>query len=551
VAEGNPDTPSATLRLDIAGLEVGYDGPSYVHDDTSILFSARALDFTRLFEAIDQNDVGEPSLSDVVFKTTTEYDSNKVNALVLYSTEDYKRLEKHAIASDETEVGDYADVSLNQSSKEQALYALSWQHFFANDAVLDQRVYYRYHDEDSIIGEAYPDLSPIGTPADQILSRPEILFSKRGEDELGYRLDFSIPNALGEFSTGLRLVQQDFSFSLDLKEDWINYNYSYRDVRPSDDIRYVVWTPENTNNTFEQSELLYTLYFDQNFSTEAWDYRFGLRYDRDNFSDENIYSPRAAATWSSNYGLRITTTVGRYHQAANILDRARSGSNSGLENEIIDQASIGFIYSFGENMEFSVEPYYQRLSNLVAQPESSLFELVNTGEGRAFGVDTVLSRSFADGWSASISYSYNDAQIKDSPDGELYDADFGRPHSLSLGGIWEINPRWKISARWKFASGTPKDSYIVHENVLGSNQPLRYSREVTAFNTDRYDGFSSLNFRLDYRRAFGRTNLIAFLDIINALGSSNPGNAEFNERTGKLAEEEGEAVPLFGIRLEW
>ncbi len=46
VAGGSP-TPSASLRVDIAGLELGYEGPSGIHDDTTVFLTARQFDFGR------------------------------------------------------------------------------------------------------------------------------------------------------------------------------------------------------------------------------------------------------------------------------------------------------------------------------------------------------------------------------------------------------------------------------------------------------------------------------------------------------------------------
>ena len=64
-------------------------------------------------------------------------------------------------------------------------------------------------------------------------------------------------------------------------------------------------------------------------------------------------------------------------------------------------------------------------------------------------------------------------------------------------------------------------------------------------------GSGAQMFRADYRYSFGRTDLIAFIDIINLLAAENPSYPEFNERTGKSEVEEGEAFPLLGLRFEW
>ena len=409
----------------------------------------------------------------------------------------------------------------------------------------------RNYDERTSSGEAYPDLVSLDAPIDTIPVRNNILNSRANEKELGFQTDIELNNAIGRFSGGLRVAQIDLAFSLALDDDWIRYSFDQNDFRANPEQKYVVLTPEAVNNRYAQTETNYAVYANQEFSVDDWSFRAGARYDRDNFSNENLISPRVGATWAANNNLHITTTLGRYYQSPRFNDRASDASNSQLENEIIDQASVGFVYRWDNNIELLIEPYYQDLQNLVVKEDGVNQTLGNTGEGKTLGVDTALSRQFDNGWSASINYSYNDARVRDNPATTEYDADFNRPHIVSIGGVWEINQRWKLSSRWKWASGKPSDVYTVHDNVLGAGQPLRYSREKIADNTERYGSYSSLNFRGDYIRTFGRTNVIAFIDIINVLGSENPSNSDFNERSGTEEVEDGEAFPIVGLMFEW
>ncbi|MGV8837321.1 TonB-dependent receptor [Cellvibrio sp.] len=552
VAEGNPDTPSYRTRLDIAGIEIGYDGPSGFHDQTSILFSARDYDFGRLFETIGLDDIGTPKLTDVIFKSTSELgDNDQLSFLAIYAPEEYQRTIDNVLASDEDEPGNYVDVELVDSEADNSLFALTWTRLIGSDGELTNQIYLRNYDERSSTGEAYPDLVETGAPANTIPVRNNILRSEAEEQELGLQTDFEINNTFGRLSSGLRITQVDLAFSLALDDDWIRYTYDQNDYRENPEQKYVVLTPQAVNNHYTQTETNYALYANQEFALDDWSFRAGARYDRDNFSSEDLLSPRVGATWLINSNLRLTTSAGRYFQAPRFNDRASDANNSQLENEVIDQVSIGFVYRWNNDVELLVEPYYQDLHNLVVNGDNVNQTLANTGEGKSFGVDTALTRLFDNGWSASINYSYNDARVRDNPDAKEYDADFNRPHIVSTGGVWEINQRWKLSSRWKWASGKPSDAYIIHNNVLGDAQPLRYSRETIATNTDRYGNYSSLNFRADYLRSFGRTNVIAFIDVINLLGSENPGNSDFNERSGKEEIEDGEAIPIIGLMFEW
>ena len=552
VAEGNPDTPSYRARVDIAGVEIGYDGPSGFHDQTSVLFSARDYDFGRFFETIGLDDIGTPKLTDIIFKSTSELgNSDKLSFLAIYAPEEYQRTLNNVLASDEDEPGNYEDIELVDSETDNSLLALTWKRLIGNDGELSNQLYLRDYDERSRSGESYPDLVGLDAPIDTIAVRPNILTSNAKEKEVGLQSDIALNNAIGRFSGGLRITQIDLAFSLALDDDWIRYSFDQNDFRANPEQKYVVLTPDAVNNRYAQTETNYAVYANQEFSVADWNFRAGARYDRDNFSEENLVSPRFGATWFANNNLRISATLGRYFQSPRFNDRASDASNSLLENEIIDQASVGFVYRWDNNIELLIEPYYQDLQNLVVKEDGVNQTLGNTGEGKTFGVDTALSRQFDNGWSASVNYSYNDARVRDKPAAPKYDADFNRPHIVSIGGVWEINQRWKLSSRWKWASGKPSDVYTIHENVLGDGQPLRYSREKIADNTERYDSYSSLNFRGDYIRTFGRTNVIAFIDIINVLGSENPSNSDFNERRGTEEVEDGEAFPIVGLLFEW
>ncbi|MEM9209833.1 MAG: carboxypeptidase regulatory-like domain-containing protein, partial [Pseudomonadota bacterium] len=122
VAGGGP-SPSASMRLDIAGVEVGYDGPSGLHDDTSVFFTARSFDFGRVFEQIDQEDIGQPQLTDVILKTVTEVNANNsVEVLAIFAPEDYTRDIDNVLASP-----DFEDALLVESEQDLGLLGVTWR----------------------------------------------------------------------------------------------------------------------------------------------------------------------------------------------------------------------------------------------------------------------------------------------------------------------------------------------------------------------------------------------------------------------------------------
>ena len=550
VAEGNSESPAFSARIDLAGPEFTYDGPSYLHEDTSILFSARKLDFGQFFDLIGIEDIGSPTLTDIIFKSKSELNNlNSLSFLAIYAPEEFTRdLDNVLVENDD---GDIEDVLLIDMEQDSELYAFTWDRFIGDSGELSNKIYYRNRDKTTSQGESFPDLVPANSPKEDIPVREKIIRADELEQELGWRSDYRMDNVFGEFSTGLRVSQQDLEYASELEDDWIRYVYDQTDFRPDPSVKYITLTPEIINSSIAESAVSYGVFAEQLFILEGWSLRTGLRYDYDGFSEENLISPRLGLNWTLTPSLTFSATSGLFYQAPKFLQRTSDPENFTLENEEITQFSLGLEYLLGKDWKFIAETYYQDLDNLIVIDDRVTGESSNNGTGESYGFDTVLSKRFSDNWSSNISYSYNESKVDYNDGRGKFNSDFHRPHALSIGGVWEINERWKLSARWKFLSGRPTDSAIINENVLGDGEPLRFSKEIVGNNDERFDTFQSLNFRADYRRSAGFADIIAFIDIINLLGSENPNEASFNERTGKDTVEEGNAFPLVGLRLEF
>lgn len=505
VADGNP-SPSASLRLDLAGYEVGYDGPAGITPDSTMLVSARQLDFGDLFETIEELDIGEPVIRDIIVKSVIPI--NRINTfeiLLMDTYEDYTRDVTHVFESPNFE--DAALLDFNQNSD---LYGLTLRSLIGEEAVWTNKIYYRTSDKISSEGESFPDLVPPGSPASSFPVREDIITIGEDETEIGWRSDFETMNRWGVFSTGIRVTQIELDYDTVLDGDWIRFIYDEDDFRPDPDQRYIVLTPADTNASLSQKETSYAGYVDQVFERGDWDIRTGIRFERDGFADESFASPRFSVNWRPSKTVRYFATAGLFHQSPRFLDLAANASND-LETEEITHSSIGFEYFPNSSWSVLTEAYYQNLDKLVVDLDRVSGTFANIGDGTSDGVDIVVNGTIREGIYATATYSYNDVVI-DRKDGRGdVAADFSRKHVATLGMTWEINDRWKVAGRYKYLSGRPDDEFIIHSDVLGAGQPLRYSKEITERNVGRKSSYSLLNVRVDYRRSFGPIDVTAFL----------------------------------------
>ena len=284
-------SPVGSMRVDLAGLEFLYEGPSGFHDDTTMFVQARRFDFGQLFDIIGEDDIGKPIMTDVIVKTSTRLDEDdEFEFLAIYAPEEFERDVENVLAGAEEEEG-IEDVTLQNADQDLALIGGTWRRLFGNDGEWTNRVYFREFDKVSSEGESYPDLVPPGTPADQVPVREELLTVAEKESEFGWRSDVAIGNKFGQFTAGLHLFSKDIDYSTDLREDWIRYWYDSDDPRPPG-ADYIVLEPDNINSVYSASETNYAVYGEQVFYWGDANLRAGLRYDRNGFSDENLVSPR-------------------------------------------------------------------------------------------------------------------------------------------------------------------------------------------------------------------------------------------------------------------
>ena len=545
VADGNP-SPSASFRYDLAGYEVGYDGPAGISEDATMLVSARRLDFGAFFETIEELDIGDPVLRDVIVKSVVPVNQNHSFEILLMDTfEDYIRDVDHVFASP-----NFEDAALLDFKQDSDLYGLTLRSLLGDEAVWTNKLYYRNSDKLSSEGEAFPDLVPAGSPASAFPVRQDIITIAEAETELGWRSDFKTANHWGLFSSGVHITQIELDYNTWLAGDWQRFVYDKNDTRPDPAQRFIVLQPGNINAAINQKKTNYAGYVDQVFTSGHWSFGTGLRLERDGFADESFASPRFSANWQPDKTVRYFATAGLFHQSPRYLQLAANTANQ-LKTEKISHGSVGFKYFLNSHWSVLTEGYYQNLDDLVVDLDRARGTFANIGEGRSYGVDLVVTGTITEGIYTTATYSYNDIVI-DQKDGRgEVAADFSRKHVATLGLTWEINNRWKVAGRYKYLSGRPGQEFVIHADVLGPGQPLRFSKEIIARNTGRQNGYSLLNLRLDYRRAFGPVDVTAFLDVINVTAAASSDDTEFDYRRGVEVKDDSEAEPLIGLRMDY
>ena len=547
IKEGNRQTPTVDGRFDVTGWELNYDGPLALAANTSLVLSARHTNFTRILDMTGQDDLGRPRFDDFILKTTTELSArHKISLLGIFAPEKFDRELEHVFNSDGAASNDLVDFA-----EQKSLIGLNWRFLTGASSVLQTSVYQRATDRLVHVGRAWSTAtSPLSE--DDLQSR-FYLTQDNEESEVGLRSVFThVLSPKTTWTAGVELSRARFDNRLEQVGLDTIYTYDAQDFRPDPTRRFVVRVPEYVNAHFAANKNLFASFGEWSISpTKRLTLNTGLRYEYNEFNGNSYFSPRLSSTYRLNKKMRLNFASGVYYQTPEFDIVTATPQNEQLANERAYHLIAGLTRYVRDDLKFTAETYYKQFDDLIVRPDRTQPLRTNAGDGWASGVDLSLVKRFVDKFYGQINYSYALSE-RDDRDGQgAYNADFNQPHIFNVLAGYEFNKTWALSAKWRYATGRPKDSFIVHENVLDDMSNLRYAQEITGNNADRLPAFHTFNIRLDSRRQLGKVALVGFLDIVNLYGHLNVNEDRFLELNGKEDRRGFEMLPTAGLRVEF
>ncbi|MGH1365229.1 MAG: TonB-dependent receptor [Calditrichia bacterium] len=550
VKEGNKENRTIRGTYDLLGWELNYDGPAHLIKNTRLNLSARHQDFKRVIELAGFEEFGYPRLTDLIGKMTTDINpNNTISLLGVFGPEKFDRDVTHMLASD-----DMDDTFLADTDETRSLLGLNWRMLTGRSSFLHSTLYYRHNDQVRQYGKAYLDLANGEVPTvETIRQRPDIYSLNQQETELGSKIDFTWQTQSNStFRAGVELNR----IGLDVRQTQNGldtlYTYDQNDFRADPTQNYIVTRPEDINARFDDTKSVFSMYseYGMNLLSGRLLVTPGIRYQYSEFSKDHYVLPRFSSSIRINQKSRLNLAIGLYSQTPRFIDLVSDVNNNGLKDELSAHYILGLTRYLRDDLKFTAEVYYKSFDELVVQSDRTVETRTNAGEGWASGVDFSLVKRLVDKVYGQLNYSYALSERDDNNGLGSYDHDFNRPHIFNLLFGYEHSRSWAFSMKWNYTSGQLRNGFIIHEDVHGDRNLLRYSQEITSRNSDRKDAIHSLNIRADYRYQIRRLGIIAFLDIFNIYNNTNANQERFVDRSGEIVDVGLGIVPTFGFKFE-
>ncbi len=317
----------------------------------------------------------------------------------------------------------------------------------------------------------------------------------------------------------------------------------------------------------------------------------GLRTDGNSYSDDmsnplEQLSPRISMAYAFTERFSVNLNTGIYYQLPpyTIMGyKDESGDLINKENGVsyIRNTHVvgGVELNTATDSKITLEGFYKLYDNYPFLIRDSL-NLANLGgdfgvignepttsskQGRTYGLEFLFQQRLYKGFYGIVSYTLGWSEFEDK-NGDFVPSSWDSRHTVNLTGGKRFARNWEVGINWRLQSGLPYTPFDVSRSALIQNWEVRgvglldYNR----LNTERYEGISTLDFRVDKKWFFKKWSLNLYLDIENAYGSAvsqdilllqrdeagNPiidPNNPLSYQTKFLSSDTGTTLPTIGV----
>lgn len=251
----------------------------------------------------------------------------------------------------------------------------------------------------------------------------------------------------------------------------------------------------------------------------------GARLTTDSLSDRTVSSPWLLAEWKARR-MTARASAGGVHQFPELeLQR-------GLPERVPERArlaDVGVEQQLTHGFHWQVTAFTRtdhdvvrrsgedRLQNGKRVSESIFPAFASTLGGRSRGMDLLFARRGTSGLTGWIAYTYSHTRYHDRVTGEDFDGDFDQRHTVNVFVQERLSYRTAVSAKLRLGSNFPLVGYF-----QGTRDALRLGPER---NQIRLPGYARLDIRANRTFTFDRRRLTLFVELMNATGRRNLGQA--------------------------
>lgn len=258
----------------------------------------------------------------------------------------------------------------------------------------------------------------------------------------------------------------------------------------------------------------------------------GGRFDRFEFTEQNLWLPRASLSIGLTSRSKLLAGYGQYAQYPNLEQLLGDNRNPALRAQRATHYVAGLEQLISDRVRFKVEVYdrkekqnpytpqaeWRLLNGVVVGP---VYEapLHNSVRGSSHGIEFSLQRVSANRLSGWLSYSLGYARYRDTLDNLYFDGDYDQRHTVNAFASYRLSKTVGWSGKFRYDSNFPVVGFF-HGTPEAGNQT-----QIFAFSSQRNQirvpDYSRLDTRLNKAYYYKRSKLTVFVEGDNLLNHAN------------------------------
>ncbi len=282
---------------------------------------------------------------------------------------------------------------------------------------------------------------------------------------------------------------------------------------------------------------------------EDWQYRLGAALSHNDFSEEWLTEPRLALQWRGVPNWQFELSAGQHHQWFRRLELISAVfGNPAAKQERSRQWGLSVQHQLAPLWSWQLEFYQKTMHKLlVSNParqsarDGSVLALhtpayLNSGSGKATGVELLLNRHPEQSWHGWLSLSYARTRRLNELTGEAFFTEWDLPFIANAVLNYQWDSHWQLGLKWRYQGGrrytgifgaTPVFPWLTCR--LGPiRPPLFYDPNEGPINGERRNPLHRLDVRLDYRTTWGPYPVTMYLEVLNLYGHKTVQEQEWN-----------------------
>jgi outer membrane cobalamin receptor len=264
--------------------------------------------------------------------------------------------------------------------------------------------------------------------------------------------------------------------------------------------------------------------------------------------------PRLAARWALGSATTLKAGVGLYDQPPQPEESDEEFGNPDLPPERALHTSAGIEQRLLDGVDLDVTAFHKALDRLVVRNPASAYDprappYVAEGEGRIYGVETLLRARLGERLSGWIAYTFQRSFREDGFGSPERPFDFDQPHLLTAVATWEFARAWSAGGRFRLVSGNPSTPVTgsIYDAASGTYVPT-YGET----NSERLPAFHQLDLRVDRTWTKRTWKLGLYLDVQNVYNRGNVEAYTYNYDLSERTQVTGLPIlPILGLSAEW